>query len=129
MTLPVAALAALRARTAPLRLVIYDCDGVLIDSEPVANRVCAAAISALGWPMDAAESNARFLGMSLSAMVPVIEAQTGARVPSGWVPHLAELLVAALATEAVAVDGAEAGIARHDRAGARLADRVQLRAG
>ena len=31
----------LLARAVPPRLIIYDCDGVLIDSEPVANRVVA----------------------------------------------------------------------------------------
>ncbi len=29
-------------------LVVFDCDGVLVDSEPIANRVMAEAIAALG---------------------------------------------------------------------------------
>ncbi len=105
-----AALAALRARSAPLRLVIYDCDGVLVDSEPVANRVCAEEISILGWKMTAEESHARFLGMSLSDMRPVIEAELGRPVPADWVAHLADRLVQALSREAVLVDGAEAAL-------------------
>ena len=104
-----ASLAALRAMGRPV-LVIYDCDGVLIDSEPVANRVCAQEISALGWIMDADESNVRFLGMSISAMVPAIEAHIGGKVPAGWVRHLAARLADTLAIEAVTIDGAEAAL-------------------
>ncbi len=35
------------------RLVIFDCDGVLIDSEPVVNELVAAELTRLGWPMTA----------------------------------------------------------------------------
>ncbi len=65
---------ALRARRLPLRLVIFDCDGVLVDSEPVTNRLIAAELTRLGWPMTAKECQVRFLGLNLSAMVPLIEA-------------------------------------------------------
>ena len=105
-----AALQLLRARSAKLLLVIYDCDGVLIDSEPVANRVCAEEISILGWPMTAAESHARFLGMSLSDMVPIVQAELGRKLPVEWVPYLADRLVQALGQEAVLMDGAEAAL-------------------
>jgi HAD superfamily hydrolase (TIGR01509 family) len=103
-----AALTLLQGRSQPLRLVIYDCDGVLIDSEPVASRVCAEEISALGWPMTAAECHAQFLGMSLSDMRPVIEAGIGRILPADWVRGLAARLVDVLAQEATTVDGAEA---------------------
>jgi len=103
-----AALAVLRARLTPLRMVIYDCDGVLIDSEPVANRVCAEEISGLGWPMTLQECHSQFLGMSLSDMRPVIEARLGRPVPPDWVAYLADRLVQALSREAVLIDGAEA---------------------
>lgn len=105
-----AALAVLRARSAPLRMVIYDCDGVLIDSEPIANRVCAEEISKLGWRMTAQESHAEFLGMSLSDMRPIIEARLDRRIAPDWVPYLADRLVQALSQEAVLMDGAEAAL-------------------
>ena len=47
----VTALELMRNRTAPLRLVIFDCDGVMVDSEPVSNRVVVGALTELGWPM------------------------------------------------------------------------------
>ena len=46
-------------------LVIFDCDGVLVDSEPVANRVTAEAVSALGWAMTPEEADRAFLGMNI----------------------------------------------------------------
>ena len=45
----------------PLHLVIFDCDGVLVDSEALSNRVCAEEITRLGWPMTEAEAMARFV--------------------------------------------------------------------
>ena len=62
----------LSARTAPLQLVIFDCDGVLIDSEPIANRVVADELANLGWPISAAESQDRFHGLSYRDMRPLI---------------------------------------------------------
>ena len=72
----------------PLRLVIFDCDGVLVDSEGPSNRVCAEEITKLGWPMSEAESMALFVGFRLADMPPVIEAHLGHPVPEGWVDHL-----------------------------------------
>ena len=44
-------------------LIIFDCDGVLIDSEFVASRVVAANLSGVGWEMDAAAAMRLFMGM------------------------------------------------------------------
>jgi beta-phosphoglucomutase-like phosphatase (HAD superfamily) len=48
----------------PPTLVIIDCDGVLVDSGPISNRVLANDISASGWPMTTAEPIARFKGVA-----------------------------------------------------------------
>ena len=102
------ALTVLRARSAPLRMIIYDCDGVLVDSEPVASRVCAEEITALGWPMTTEACHALFLGMNLSDMQPIIEVGLGRQIPPDWVAYLADRLVQTLNREAVLMDGAEA---------------------
>ena len=85
-------------RGAPVRLVIFDCDGVLVDSEGPSNRICAEEITKLGWPMTEAESTALFVGFRLSDMPPVIEAHTGRPVPEGWVETLRGRLIASFGT-------------------------------
>ena len=49
-----------------LRLVIFDCDGVLVDSEGPSNQLVAREVTALGWPITTAESRALFIGRRLS---------------------------------------------------------------
>lgn len=101
----------MRRRRVALRLVIFDCDGVLVDSEPVANRVVAAELAVLGWKMTAAEADRRFLGMTLTDMVPVIERQLGRKLPPGWQDVLMHRLVDALEVQAEPVAGAAQALA------------------
>ena len=54
-------------RRAPLRLVIFDCDGVLVDSEPVANRIIAGDLTARGWAMPTAEATRRLMRVRRTA--------------------------------------------------------------
>ena len=89
-----------------LRLVIFDCDGVLIDSEPVVNRVVAEELTRLGWPMTAEESCDRFLGLDLNAMMPLIEAAIGRVLPATWQVAMQARIVAALWDDAPMVPGA-----------------------
>jgi HAD superfamily hydrolase (TIGR01509 family) len=99
-------LALMLGRTAPLRLVIFDCDGVIVDSEPVANRLVGEALAALGWGITPAEADALFLGMTLTDMVPLIERRLGRALPPGWREALMQRLVTALEQEAEPVAGA-----------------------
>lgn len=93
-------------RAAPLRLVIFDCDGVLIDSEPLCDRVVAAELTGLGWPMTAAECHARFIGMSFYDMQPIVEAALGRALDATWVDGLVTRLIAVLTNEVELVPGA-----------------------
>jgi beta-phosphoglucomutase-like phosphatase (HAD superfamily) len=49
-------------------LVIFDNDGVLVDSEPHATRITAALLTELGWPMTPKDCFACFLGHSLTSI-------------------------------------------------------------
>ncbi len=111
------ALRILRARQAPLRLVIFDCDGVLVDSEPTVNRVVAAELTRLGWPMTGEACRKRFLGLNLTTMVPLIEAELGRRLPAQWAHHLEDRLVSVLAEEVALIPGAAAALMETSRLG------------
>lgn len=87
-------------------LIIFDCDGVLIDSEGVAATVIAQELTTLGWAMDAETSMRLFMGMSITDMEPLIEAKTGRALPPEWRPALARKLVAALGTQSKLIPGA-----------------------
>ena len=93
-------------RVAPLLLVIYDCDGVLVDSEPVANRVIAAELTALGWAMSADEAEAHFLGLSNIDMQPIIERHLKRRLPDTWQKALTRKMLVGLADGVGAIPGA-----------------------
>ena len=90
-------------RADPLRLVIFDCDGVLVDSELVANRVTAEVITRNGWPITAEEAERRFIGLNLEAMVPLVEAELGRPLPSDWVAEVTGLLVDTLGRESTPI--------------------------
>lgn len=65
------------------RAVLFDCDGVLADSEALVNAIVAAELTALGWPLSPHEAEREFLGLSLPDMLPRITARVGA-LPAAW---------------------------------------------
>jgi HAD superfamily hydrolase (TIGR01509 family) len=65
-------------------LVIFDCDGVLIDSERLAVKVDVALLRELGWPLSEGEVIERFVGRSDADTKAAIEAQLGRELPAGW---------------------------------------------
>ncbi len=93
-------------------LIIFDCDGVLIDSEFVASRVVAANLSGVGWEMDAAAAMRLFMGMSIAEMEPMIEGRLRRHLPAGWRAGLVGELATALAAEAEEIPGARAMLER-----------------
>ncbi len=93
-------------RRVALRLVIFDCDGVIVDSEPVSNRIIAEDLTAQGWPMRTEDATRLFLGATLPDMVPTIETRLGKTLPATWQADLTVRIVAALAVEATPIPGA-----------------------
>jgi beta-phosphoglucomutase-like phosphatase (HAD superfamily) len=95
----------------PLRLVIFDCDGVLIDSEPISDRVVAAELTELGWAITPTECHHRFIGMSFYDMQPLIEAKLDLSLGATWVDGLVGRLTDVLRTESRPVPGAAEALA------------------
>ncbi len=101
----------------PPELIIFDCDGVLIDSEGVASKVVARELSGMGWTMDADEAMRTFIGMSIADMVPMIEDRLQRKLHAAWRPELAEKLVVALGEEAELIPGADTMLTRVNELG------------
>ena len=96
----------MRARRATLRLVIFDCDGVIVDSEPISNRILAEDFSVRGWPMTGEEAEHLFIGTTLAEIQPRAEAHMGSKLPDGWREQIRARIVDAMLHEAVPVPGA-----------------------
>ena len=63
--------------------LIFDCDGVLVDSEAIAIRVEEARLAEAGFAVTAAEIAERFVGLSYASMAAELEAQFGQPLPDG----------------------------------------------
>ncbi len=63
-------------------LIIFDCDGVLVDSEPITNRLLAECVSNAGWAIDAAYSVKHFKGRNLHEIHAEVEEQVGRALPT-----------------------------------------------
>jgi beta-phosphoglucomutase-like phosphatase (HAD superfamily) len=66
----------------PLELVIFDCDGVLVDSEPVVNRIESEYFATLGFEIDPAEARRRLQGKTVGGVADVVEAAIGRSLPA-----------------------------------------------
>lgn len=64
--------------------VLFDCDGVLVDSEAITNGVLREMLGELGWRMSVAECMRTFVGKSLTEERGLIEARTGQPVTEDW---------------------------------------------
>jgi HAD superfamily hydrolase (TIGR01509 family) len=89
-------------------LVIFDCDGVLVDTEPVSNRCFSQALNREGLAWDVPETMRRLMGRSLKSCVDIVEAELGRRLPADFIERLQSETFAAFRSEKV---GAVAGVA------------------
>jgi HAD superfamily hydrolase (TIGR01509 family) len=89
----------------PAELVIFDCDGVLIDSERLAVKVDVQVLGELGWPMSEAEVIERFMGRSDREARATIEAHLGRALPDDWPDRVTALYRETFAAELTPVEG------------------------
>ncbi|MGQ0682965.1 HAD family hydrolase [Bradyrhizobium sp.] len=67
-----------------LDLVIFDCDGVLVDSEVISCRAHAQTLTRHGYPISEEQVLERFLGRSMRQSIHEIEAELGSRLPDDF---------------------------------------------
>jgi HAD superfamily hydrolase (TIGR01509 family) len=65
-------------------LVIFDNDGVLVDSEPISNRLLAAHLTELGHPTSYEDSIRDYMGSAMHRVHDLIEERTGRRLPADF---------------------------------------------
>jgi HAD superfamily hydrolase (TIGR01509 family) len=88
-----------------IELVIFDCDGVLIDSERLAVKVDVVVLGKLGWPLTEAEVIERFVGVSDRDTQAAIEHHLGRKLPAGWEAQFEPLYRRAFEAELAPVAG------------------------
>jgi HAD superfamily hydrolase (TIGR01509 family) len=71
-------------------LIIFDCDGVLVNSEPIGNRLIAEALTEAGLPMSADGAIYEFLGGKLTLIKIGAEEKLGRKLPDDWVERIYE---------------------------------------
>ncbi|MFF0449092.1 HAD family hydrolase [Streptomyces sp. NPDC004609] len=89
----------------PVELVIFDCDGVLVDSERICVEVDAVIMADLGVPFTEAEIIEHFVGSSSEVYTAIVEERLGRRLEEGWHQPYEHLYHAALADRLTEVDG------------------------
>jgi len=88
-----------------LALLIFDCDGVLVDSEMLGNRVLAAVAGECGLTLDPHEALALFRGGKMSDCVAVLSARLGRPLPDDFVATVRARIAATFRAELRAVEG------------------------
>ena len=92
-------------------VVIFDCDGVLADSEPIALARTREALGRLGLTLSDDEARDRFLGVSAQSMQGIAERDLGASLPPDFQRQLAREILADFERELKGVDGIREALA------------------
>lgn len=103
--------------------VLFDCDGVLVDSEPITNGVLRDMLEELGWCLTPDECMRLFVGKAVKDERALIEARTGGKpLTEEWMLRFRERRNAGLVANVTAIRGALEAVARiHAVFGGRIA--------
>src|SRR3954453_5890047 len=110
----------------PFDAVLFDCDGVLVASEPITNRVLSEMLGELGWQLSVEETMRIFVGKMVKDEAALIEARTGYAITTDWLMQFRARRNTALDRELQAIAGAACAVrALH----ATLAGRIAVASG
>ena len=101
----------LDARTKQLGLVIFDCDGVLVDSEPLSLACLTAGLVRIGVAIDLATVRARFTGMAMPSIMAQVAQDYGVTAPPDFVAAIKDETLALFDAELKAMRGVAAAVA------------------
>jgi HAD superfamily hydrolase (TIGR01509 family) len=99
------------------RLVIFDCDGVLVDSESISNEVLARSLTAQGLPTDLPQARREYQGLLMSELVERAQESLGRPLPEDWLASYERDRDEAFRRELRPVAGAAEAVERVSRAG------------
>lgn len=89
----------------PVELVIFDCDGVLVDSEPISIGVLLETIAAAGGSIEEGLAYDRFLGRSMAAICAMLRDEFGLVVTDAHLARMRSVLYARFRSELKAIPG------------------------
>jgi len=92
-------------------LVIFDCDGVLVDSEIVAARVEADLLTKAGFPIEAEDLARAYAGLTFKEMMLRIEQESSQLFQATMIDEAEKLVDRRLAAELKAIEGVHAAVA------------------
>lgn len=92
------------------KLVIFDCDGVLVDSETLGNRVLVQFVAEFGLTLELEEAIVLFKGCKMADCVAVIEQKLGKKMPPDFVTQLRTRTAEVFERELLPVEGIEAAL-------------------
>ncbi|MFE6827817.1 HAD family hydrolase [Streptomyces sp. NPDC057690] len=93
-------------------LVIFDNDGVLVDSEPISNRLLAAYLTEIGHPTSYEDSIRDYMGSAMHRIHDLVQERTGRQLPAEFDDTFHRRVFAAFEQELEPVAGAEDVLAK-----------------
>jgi HAD superfamily hydrolase (TIGR01509 family) len=92
--------------------VIFDCDGVLVDSEAITSGVLRDMLDELGWRMSPQECHDVFLGKALQDELTMIHSRTGILPGDEWIEQFRQRRNSALAIDLQPIPGVHDALAQ-----------------
>jgi len=93
------------------KVIIFDCDGVIVDSETIALERTRTVLARYGLELSAEQARERFLGVSAQAIRRMAERDLGSKLPANFLDELTQDIIAAFEHELKGVEGVREALA------------------